>query len=296
MQSIVSYPDRGPWGNSRYRGNCSGHLIADLLREFPPRKLVDPMLGGGTSRDVCRDLGFAFWGADLCGGFDLTADDIPVAFDFGFLHPPYWRIVPYSGAMWGDKPDPRDLSQCASYAEFLQKLDDATFRFYDALRGGGLLAVLIGDVRKSGTLYPISRDMRWFGEPVAEIIKVQHNVWSSRIAYSGRFVELAHEYLVLTRKPKGWAIPVRVTTLEIADPAQQTWRNVVQAALELLGQGAHALADIYRVIREHPRVCDAQRRAQDWHAKVRQTLQLFPQVFRRAERGAWQLARLGGAM
>jgi hypothetical protein len=62
MKSIVSYPERGPWGNARYRGNCSGHLIADLVREFKPRRFVDPMLGGGTSQDVCQDLGVPFWG------------------------------------------------------------------------------------------------------------------------------------------------------------------------------------------------------------------------------------------
>jgi hypothetical protein len=28
--SVVSYPDRGPWGDSRYRGNCSGYLVKDL--------------------------------------------------------------------------------------------------------------------------------------------------------------------------------------------------------------------------------------------------------------------------
>ena len=296
MKSIVSYPNRGPWGNPRYRGNCSGHLVADLVREFHPQRLVDPMLGGGTSQDVCRDLQVSFWGSDLREGFDLTADDIPVAFDFGFLHPPYHFIVRYSGDMWGSEPDPLDLSQCASYDEFLHKLDTATFNLYDALRGGGTLAVLVGDVRKNGVLYPISRDARWFGEPIAEIIKVQHNVMSASKTYSGRFIELAHEYLVLTRKPRGWNISVRVTTLACVDLAAQTWRNIVQTALEVLGKGAHTLADIYRAVANHPRVRDAQRRRQDWQAKVRQTLQRYGQVFQSTERGAWQLSPIGGAV
>jgi len=296
MKSIVSYPERGPWGDARYRGNCSGHLIADLVREFRPKKFVDPMVGSGTSRDVCADLDVPCWASDLRDGFDLTQDDIPVAFDFGFVHPPYDRIIPYSGSMWGTEPDPRDLSQCASYEDFLAKLDAATFHLYDALRGGGNLAVLIGDVRKQGVLYPISRDMKWYGDCVAEIIKVQHNTWSSRVAYSGRqFIELAHEYLILTRKPKGWAIPVRVTTFETANLATQAWRNVVQAALEVLGEGAHSLAEIYHAMLDHPRVKAARERKQDWMAKARQTLQMYAQVFTHVGRDAWQLVNLGSA-
>ena len=199
--------------------------------------------------------------------------------------------------MWGrDRdPDPRDLSQCASYEEFLDRLDTATFNLYDSLRGGGTLAILIGDVRKSGVLYPISRDMRWYGDPISQIIKVQHNVWSSRVAYSGKFIELAHEYLVLTRKPRGWNIPVRVTTFEQVDLVAQTWRNVVQTALETLGDGAHALSEIYRAMLEHPRVVLARERKQDWMAKVRQTLQIYAQVFAHVGRDAWQLAPVGGA-
>ena len=33
--SVVSYPDRGPWGDFRYRGNCSGHLVKDLILRVP---------------------------------------------------------------------------------------------------------------------------------------------------------------------------------------------------------------------------------------------------------------------
>jgi hypothetical protein len=244
-----------------------------------------------VSRPGCTVLG-----GDLRDGFDLTQDDVPVAFDLVFLHPPYFTAIPYSGNMWGSEPDPRDLSQCESYTEFLDKLDDAQFRVYDALRSGGILAVLIGDVRKTSVLYPISRDMRWYGDPVAQVIKVQHNVTSARTQYSGSFIELAHEYLVLTRKPQGWTIPVRVTQVAQVDLIAQSWRNIVQTALETLdsvGHGAHMLADIYRAIADHPRVLHSQQVRQDWQAKVRQTLQMYSQVFTTVGRGQWQLAVLG---
>lgn len=45
MQSIVSYKDRGPYGDSFYRGNCTGHIIKDLIQQFypgsKPKKFVE---------------------------------------------------------------------------------------------------------------------------------------------------------------------------------------------------------------------------------------------------------------
>lgn len=34
MKSVVSYPERGQYGNNRYRGNCSGRLIEDLIAQY----------------------------------------------------------------------------------------------------------------------------------------------------------------------------------------------------------------------------------------------------------------------
>jgi hypothetical protein len=54
--SVVSYPDRGPWGDSRYRGNCSGHLVKDLILRFNCRSVFDPTEGSGTVRDVVAGI------------------------------------------------------------------------------------------------------------------------------------------------------------------------------------------------------------------------------------------------
>ena len=194
MKSIVSYPHRGPWGDSRYRGNCSGWLLVDLLKHFQPKMVPDPTMGSGTTRDVCRELGIAGWFGDLKDGFNILRDPIPCGGDFGFMHPPYHDIIVYSGNVWGE-PHPDDLSRCSSYEDFLAKLNQAQFALYDALRRGGHMAILIGDVRRNGVLYPIQRDMAWYGEPVAVVIKQQHNCWSDRRHYSGKFIALVHEYL-----------------------------------------------------------------------------------------------------
>ena len=32
--TVLSFPDRGPWGNNRYRGNCSGYIHAFLIEVY----------------------------------------------------------------------------------------------------------------------------------------------------------------------------------------------------------------------------------------------------------------------
>jgi hypothetical protein len=50
--SVVSYPNRGPWGNAQYRGNCSGWLAKDLILRFKAQSIFDPAEGSGTVREL----------------------------------------------------------------------------------------------------------------------------------------------------------------------------------------------------------------------------------------------------
>jgi hypothetical protein len=52
--------------------------------------------------------------------------------------------------MWGDSSDPRDLSQCNSWEDFIKKIDKVQAKLFTALRKGGRLAVLVGDIKKRG--------------------------------------------------------------------------------------------------------------------------------------------------
>lgn len=38
--TILSFPDRGPWGDKKYRGNCSGFVHAFLIWKYKVRKVV----------------------------------------------------------------------------------------------------------------------------------------------------------------------------------------------------------------------------------------------------------------
>src|SRR3954469_13772713 len=96
LTSIHATPGRGPYGDPRYRGNCSGLLIRDLLRFYQPKRVLDPMEGGGTCRDVCRELAIPYEGRDQNRGFDATRPEDFAGlgrFDFIWMHPPYFQMV-----------------------------------------------------------------------------------------------------------------------------------------------------------------------------------------------------------
>jgi hypothetical protein len=292
LTSVVSYPERGRWGSAAYPGNCSGHLIKDLLDQFRPGSFLEVFAGGGTGRDVARDQGYA--GSvhlDLnpaCGGWNALTDEVPEGTEFTFLHPPYHSIIAYSGAVWGDKPHPDDLSRCGSYDEFLAKLDTVHAKVFSALRRGGRMAVLVGDVRRDGEFFSLQHDLAWFGTPEAMIIKLQQNTASSRRSYPGRFVAIEHETVLVFRKADWWIVPVRKAALREYDLRQSqrpTWRDLVQAALGDLG-GEASLAQLYYALAGTERAA----RNPHWREKVRQVLQLgveFEPV--RHGSGLWRL-------
>lgn len=205
MTSIVSYPQRSPdWGDGAFRGNCDGRLFHDLLLRYRPATVADPMMGSGTTRDVVVDLndrvglGIEYTGGDLRQGFNLLREDLPGAYDLVWVHPPYWNIIRYS-----EHAD--DLSNVENYTEFLTRLHRCLARCHRALNPDARLAVLVGDVRRSGAYYPLGRDVMnmagGLGDLVSVIIKAQHNCRSDGKAYGYMAeVPIKHEYCIIFQK------------------------------------------------------------------------------------------------
>jgi len=205
LTSVVSYPRRCPqWGDGRYRGNCDGTLFKELVLRYRPKRVGDPMMGSGTTRDVIAGLNrttgtrIRYWGSDLRSGFDLYREKPEGPFDLIWVHPPYFNIVDYGGGE-------QDLSSEKCYRRFLTKLTVSLRNAYDALAHGGHLAVLVADVRCGGTYYPLGRDVMnmepCLGSIRSVVIKVQHNCSSDRKVYSQmRHVPIKHEYCVVFEK------------------------------------------------------------------------------------------------
>jgi len=196
LTSVVSYPNRGPWGDNRYPGNCSGYLLIDLCATYRPAAVLDPMEGGATSREVCADMEIAYAGFDLRNGVDSLRDDVGSGYDLIFWHPPYHDMKLYS-------EDLRDMSRAGSLAAFLALLRNGYRRFFDLLTPGGRLAILIGDLRRRGRYEPLTVEVARLDRNHLEgiIVKVQHNVSSNKVQYSGSFVPILHETLTIFRRP-----------------------------------------------------------------------------------------------
>jgi hypothetical protein len=140
LTSLYHFDKAGDYGDRSYPGNCGGTLIRDLLLYFKPRSVFDPMTGSGTCRDVCHELRIPCESTDLKRGFDGCdpAGFGDRRFDFIWSHPPYFRQKVYSN-------DQRDMSQCRTLAEFLQRYGQFVRNCADALAPGGKFAVLMGD-------------------------------------------------------------------------------------------------------------------------------------------------------
>lgn len=212
LQSLVSYAQReNAWGSAAYRGNCDGRLFLSLLQHYKPGSVADPMLGSGTTRDVVLGLNrhldapIEYWGSDLHSGFDLQHDSLPGSYDLVWVHPPYWNIVEYGNGVG-------DLSAVLDYAEFLGRLNVCLRRAADALKPNGRLAVLIADVRRRGTYYPLGRHVMSLdgslGELRSVIIKAQHNCRSDWKTYRLEDPRIRHEYCVVFKRPTGWTASI----------------------------------------------------------------------------------------
>lgn len=288
--SILSFPDRGPYGRSSWRGNTSGRVIKALLEFFKPSLFVDPAEGGGTSRDVAKEMGIQYIGLDLHSGFNLLKDSLierlPREADYCFFHPPYHSMIQYSGNVWGKEPHPDDLSRCKSPEEFLEKLEIALYNIYEAVRRGGHYSVQIGDLRKNGQYWSIQSDIIQMapGKLEGVVIKAQHNCMSDKTNYSGNFIPIMHEY-ILNFKKDGLVVSFLDCTFAVREKlialSNASWRAVVEWALRKLN-GKASLEEIYTLISEgaQPKTLANPH----WKEKVRQILQ---KIAVNVERGVW---------
>lgn len=302
MNSVLSYPDRGPFGHSSYRGNCSGYIVKDLIEHYTKRNdnvlIVDPMEGSGTSRDVCTSLNtqghkIEYIGLDLRHGFNILEDELldhlPRPCHFLFIHPPYGEMIKYSGNVWGSQPVAGDLSHCTSYADFLSKLQIALQNAYRALQPGGHYSVLIGDLRKNNQYFFMAADLRQLapGDLAGVCIKQQHNCVSDEKSYgNARLIRIAHEHVLTFRKPAHSSTldAALATSSRLNVLANANWQSLAETALRRLG--GHATFDQICALIEHN---SPTAKRPNWQTKVLGSLSKHAQLL---DNDIWQLKEI----
>lgn len=285
--SILSFPERGPWGDARYPGNSSGFVLLELLAALKPRFVIDVTAGSGTNVALCNDHGVRVLGLDLKDGFNALKDSVlervgePA--DITWSHPPYWDVKKYSS-------HPDDLSAAGSEDEFLDMLHVLLLNQREATREGGHYVTLLGDRRKGGCYSSYQADCITRmpkDELRSVIVKTQHNVSSRTNTYALRYPLVAHEYLLVWQRAERSLFSLWRTLVQQAHRALEgTWKALVHNVLIQLGN-ASSLADIYAAVAE---AAPEALSKTHWQAKVRQVLYTSPDVFKRAERGVWGLA------
>ena len=298
LTSIVSYPERGEGGSNHYRGNCSPKLIEDLIGFFKPSEICDYMSGSGTTKDAADKCGIKSHLYDLHSGFDIMNSEIKERPEFIFWHPPYWDIIKYSDVMYkakdverqyGYDPRPLDLSRIVDWDKFVEVMNYAMMKQFTSLENGGRMAVLMGDIKKKGKLYSMVSEIVKPGTLENIIIKAQHNCFSDRIEYSGNFIPILHEYVMIVRKDSPLIIPI-ITSKEIKadvrDMNGATWKDVISAVLEDVNKPV-SLQYIYEKLENHKKA----KSNQWWKEKIRQTLQINSQIFNHIDKGLWGLKK-----
>ena len=295
--NLFAYPERGHWGDPRYPGNFSGKFVLDLIDLYKAKSVADPFKGGGTTEDVCKELGIPYWTGDLRDGFNILEDSLPPCSDGSspdlvMFHLPYFDMIQYSGRVWGEQPHPADLSAVLTLDDFVRMANEAQYNAYSHVKQGGHVAILIGSIRRQGVLYPLHRMINLYGELDIDGIKVQFNTTGARTLPQVRNIALlVTEWVMVMEKPKAWLVPVRVANpvkeFDQRKSQRQTWRSIVLAALELCG-GEASLQQLYEVISHHIRASQAAADGTNWQATIRRELQ--EGGFQSPERGIWRLA------
>ncbi len=296
MESIVSYLVRGVGGKNSYRGNCSPKLIEDLILQYGIQGLSDYMVGSGTTEDVCRMKNIPGMFLDLNRGFDMMTMNLPERPQNIFWYPPYDDIVVYSDRMYSANDiirnygfDPRinDLSRCNDWNDFVKRMNYCCLKQFTALEKGGRMFILMGDIKKKGKLYSMLLDIAKPGTIEQIIIKAQHNCVSGSRSYSGKFVPIVHEYLLVLRKDNPLVFNIQLSKNikgDVRDMRGSTWRDIIASVMEEENRPM-SLSEIYARIKDHKR-CETNLH---WQDKIRQTLRQAKE-FVCVERGVYKYA------
>lgn len=299
--TLLSFQDRGPWGNSKWRGNCSGWIQAYLIWKYRVEKMAELFAGSGTGSDVARDMNIDYIGADLNPNpvrknilsVNAIKEDVPEEFlgaDHLFMHPPYGKEIgiPYAGKMFKD-PDgslsQNDLGQM-KWNEFIKTLNKVIMKYYAAMEPGAKMSILMGDVRRNGKCHSMLKGIVQPGELEQIIIKAQHNCVSDNRIYNHKnFVPIVHEYIMVIKKLSPYIIDFMLPVhkeMDIRDSNSATWRDVVLAVMNKLGEAT--LTEIYDEIKEYKKA----ENKEHWKEKVRQTLQQCS-ITKNVAYGKWAL-------
>ena len=238
-------PPREP-GKRTHPATYPETLVAEFVARCtqPGDLVLDPMAGTGSTLLACRRIGRRGFGVELNPEYAAIArqrlaaagctpgtarvvegdarrlaavEDVPAQVDYCITSPPYWDMLNMRGAMtqrgrrqrglhvsYGD--DPRDVGNVAEYGQFVDALVAVYRQVAARLRPGGYLTVVVKNVKKQGTIYPLAWDL---AAALGEFLQVcperfwcQDDVKLAPYGYGNAWVSnTVHHYCLTFRKP-----------------------------------------------------------------------------------------------
>ncbi len=164
---------RQPYEKQDFRGGLDSGLVFYLLRKYG--KFDDDWLeqfpGGDIIREICARMEMHHHTIDFESGEDARSLRFSDSRFGGVIsHPPYWTAKKYSD-------DPRDLSNCKTYEEFMREFGRTLDEAERVLRPSGYLIVVVGDVRKSGVLHPMHSDVIQYMKKFPNLVFRDMIIW-----------------------------------------------------------------------------------------------------------------------
>lgn len=202
------------------------HLAQMILSAYCPTKarIYDAFAGGGTRGFIATAMGHNYLGVEirldeveriqrkqdeLLAHFDIKCEDSQFyaidkeVYDFSYSCPPYYDLEVYS-TLEGD------MSNVATYGEFLSMLKNSLDVTYKGLKKGALCVWVVGNFRdKKGNLRHFNGDVVRLGEEVGFVLHDELIFWGAAgiaAQRAGQFVAnrrsvRVHEYIVIFKKP-----------------------------------------------------------------------------------------------
>ena len=145
-----------------------------------------------------------------------TVESLPAQVDYCITSPPYWDMLNMRGAMtqrgrrqrglhvsYGD--DPRDVGNVTEYGQFVDSLVRVYRQVAARLRPGGYLTIIVKNVKKQGTVYPLAWDLAaalaGFLQVCPERIWCQDDVKLAPYGYGNAWVSnTVHHYCLTLHK------------------------------------------------------------------------------------------------
>lgn len=223
-------------GDKEYIGATPSWLIWQLLQRYtrPGDTVMDPLVGSGTTIDVCRDLGREPIGFDLAPSRDdirqgdareIALDNESV--DFVFLDPPYSTHIDYSddarcigkldageGGSDQRKVNPNEPPEMIGQA-YYEAMEEVIAECHRVMKNRRYLGLYVSDSFKKqkgvkgGLFMPIGFElfsiMRDYFKPVDIVAVVRHNAKLKRgnwhkAAEEGNFFLRGFNYLFVMKK------------------------------------------------------------------------------------------------